>query len=312
MTLRELVWNGSERRPRALVRLTLAVAALVLVVVVVGVVFSVFSAALTLSVGFAVSFVSILLPGLLAVVLGVVVDRRRVTDLGLGFDRDWWVDLGFGLFLGAALMTVIFLLALAVGWVRVDGTFTGGSRGFLAGFALLTLQFFAVGFAEEILLRGYLLTNVAEGLVGYTSRAVAAGVAVLLSSVVFGAAHLLNPNATLVSTAGISLAGIFLAVGYVLTDELAIPVGLHVTWNLFQGGVYGFPVSGLGIDANVVDTAETGPDLFTGGAFGPEAGLLGVLGTVLGTVLVVAYVRWRYGEVRLAPGLFEPDLRWRD
>jgi hypothetical protein len=149
-------------------------------------------------------------------------------------------------------------------------------------------------------------------LVGYTSRAVAAGVAVLLSSVVFGAAHLLNPNATLVSTAGISLAGIFLAVGYVLTDELAIPVGLHVTWNLFQGGVYGFPVSGLGIDANVVDTAETGPDLFTGGAFGPEAGLLGVLGTVLGTVLVVAYVRWRYGEVRLAPGLFEPDLRWRD
>lgn len=307
-----IVWNWGERRPRAPVRLGLGVVALLATIVLVGFVLA-FALGPTVPFrGLVSRFASILVPGILAVVLAVVVDRRTVADLGLGIDRDWWLDLGFGLFLGAALMTGIFVVALAAGWVRVEGTFTGGSRGFLAGFALLTLQFLAVGVSEEVLSRGYLLTNVAEGLAGYTPRAVAAAVAVLVSSVVFGLAHLQNPNATPVSTLGISLAGVFLAAGYVLTDELAIPVGLHVTWNLFQGGVYGFPVSGLGIGSNVVDTAETGPDLFTGGAFGPEAGLLGMTAVVLGTLAVVAYVRWRYGEARLAPGLFVPELRWRD
>ncbi|MDS0297402.1 CPBP family intramembrane metalloprotease [Halogeometricum sp. S1BR25-6] len=307
-----VVWNRRERRPRAPVRLTIGVVALLTTLVAVGFLLTYVLGAPGPLGGLVSQFVSILVPGALALGLAVVVDRRTLTDLGLGLDRDWWLDLGFGLLLGAALMTGIFLLGVSVGWFRVEGTFSGGSRGFLAGFALLTLTFLAVGVSEEVLSRGYLLTNVAEGLSGYTSRTVAAGVAVLVSSVVFGLAHLQNPNATLVSMFGISLAGIFLAAGYVLTDELAIPIGLHVTWNLFQGGVYGFPVSGLGIGANVVDTVETGPDVFTGGAFGPEAGLLGMSAVVVGTVAVVAYVRWRYGEARLAPGLFVPDLRWRD
>ncbi|ELZ30982.1 caax amino terminal protease [Halogeometricum pallidum JCM 14848] len=307
-----VVWNWSERRPRAFVRLFVAVAALPVTILLIGLAFSVFPGLFGPVGGFVTTFISILLPGFVALALAVVVDRRTVADLGLGVDRDWWVDLGFGLLLGAALMTGVFVLAVALGWFRIEGTFTGGPRGFLAGFVLLTLQFLAVGVSEEVLSRGYLLTNVAEGLAGYTSRTVAAGVAVLVSSAVFGAAHFTNPNATLVSTLGISLAGIFLAAGYVLTDELAIPVGLHVTWNLFQGGVYGFPVSGLGVDANVVNTTETGPDLFTGGAFGPEAGLLGMGAVIVGTVAVVAYVRWRYGEARLAPGVFVPDLRWRN
>ena len=306
-----LVWNRDERRPRAPIRLGLGVAALLVAILLVGLAFSVLPLTGSLD-RLLATFVSILLPGIVALGLAVVVDRRTLTDLGLGLDRDWWLDLGFGLLLGAALMTGVFALGVSFGWFRVEGTFTGGSRGFLAGFALLTLQFLAVGASEEVLSRGYLLTNVAEGLAGYASRPVAAGVAVLVSSLVFGAAHLQNPNSTLVSTFGISLAGVFLAAGYVLTDEIAIPVGLHVTWNLFQGGVYGFPVSGLGIGANVVDTTETGPDVFTGGAFGPEAGLLGMSAVVLGTLSVVAYVKWRYGETRLAPGLFVPDLRWRD
>ncbi|ADQ65622.1 caax amino terminal protease [Halogeometricum borinquense DSM 11551] len=313
VNLRALVWNADERRPPAPVRLMLAVVALIVSVLLLGLFLSLFFTTTPItSASFGLSFVAILFPGVLAVGLAVVVDRRTIADLGFGFDRDWWIDLGFGLFLGAALMTAIFLVALAAGWVRVEGTLTGGSRGFLAGFTLLTIQFLAVGVSEEIVSRGYLLTNVAEGLSGYTTRFVAASTAVLFSSVVFGAAHLQNPNATLVSTVGISLAGIFLAIGYVLTDELAIPIGLHITWNLFQGGVYGFAVSGLGVSANVVDTVETGPDLFTGGAFGPEAGLLGVFAIILGTFLIIGYVRWRYGEARLAPGLFSPELRWRE
>jgi membrane protease YdiL (CAAX protease family) len=315
MRTRTPIWNAVERRPRAPVRLLAAVT--LVAVSLVG-----FGALLGLAVPpnaplaarVAAALFGTAVPGLAVLAAARFVDRRTLADLGLGFDRDWWIDLAFGLLLGAALVTAIFLVSLAAGWVRVVDTFAAGSApgGFAVGFAVLAAQFVVVGFAEELVSRGYLLTNVAEGLSGFVSDRVAVGVAVVASSAVFGAAHLGNPNATLVSALGVSLAGVFLATGYVLTDELAVPVGLHVTWNLFQGGVYGFSVSGLAVGASVVDTVETGPDAFTGGSFGPEAGLLGVFGVVLGTALVVAYVRRRYGRVEIAPALLDPDLRWRD
>ncbi|MFC6826964.1 CPBP family intramembrane glutamic endopeptidase [Halopelagius fulvigenes] len=315
MRARALVWNADERRLRSPIRLVLA--AVVVAVALFG--FSLAVNAFTplndsLPVLLVLAVGGTAAPGVAVLVAVALLDRRTFADAGLGFDRDWWVDLGFGLSLGAGLMTAIFLLALLAGWVRVTGTFVSGPRtgGFVAGMAVLTLQFVAVGFAEELVARGYLLTNVAEGLAGYVSDGAAVAVAVVVSSLAFGVAHLTNPNATLVSTLGISLAGVFLAAGYVLTDELAIPVGLHITWNLFQGGVYGFSVSGLGIETSVVATRETGPDAITGGAFGPEAGALGVGAIVLGTALIVAYVRARYGSARVSPGLPRPDLRWRD
>jgi hypothetical protein len=49
----------------------------------------------------------------------------------------------------------------------------------------------------------------------------------------------------------------------------------------------------------VIAVQEQGPDLWTGGAFGPEAGLLGVLATVAGMAAIVGWVRWRYGDLSL-------------
>lgn len=315
MRIRSIVWNADERRLRAPVRLLIASVLVLAALVLFRVAFDAFAPANPSALRPAVLKVGVsAMPGLAVLVAARWLDRRTFADAGLGFDRDWWVDLAFGLLLGAGLMTAIFLVALLAGWVRVDGTFATGSTvgGFAAGMAILTLQFVVVGFAEELVARGYLLTNVAEGLSDYLSDRVAVAVAVGVSSFVFGAAHLSNPNSTLVSTLGISLAGVFLAAGYVLTDELAIPVGLHITWNLFQGGVYGFSVSGLGIETSVVAATETGPDVVTGGAFGPEAGALGVGAVLLGTALVVYYVRVRYGSAGVSSALLEPTLRWRE
>lgn len=314
MRLRNVVWHPSERRPRAPVRI---LATLVLVVFVAGAVTLAVAGALggtdSLLARFLASIGFTLVPGLVAVGAARWVDRRTVADLGLGLDREWWVDLGFGLALGAGLMTGVFLVTLAAGWVRVDGflVVSGLPWGFAAGFAALALQYVAVGVAEELIMRGYLLKNLAEGAAGYVSRRAAVGFAVALSSLVFGAAHLQNPNATLVSTLGISLAGVFLATGYVLTGDLAIPIGVHVTWNLFQGGVFGFSVSGRGDTVSVIAITESGPEAVTGGAFGPEAGLLGVAAVLVGTAATVAYVRWRTGEARIDDRVTAPALRWR-
>jgi membrane protease YdiL (CAAX protease family) len=315
--LRRLVWNADERRPRAPVRLVvgLVVIALALVGTALGLraIRPLLSPLLVESVPVVVllTVVSGTASVIAVAAVGWLVDRRRIADFGLGLDRDWWLDLGFGFALGAALMTLVFGVELALGWIVVTGTFAPPGD-FLSEFLAVCALFLVVGVQEELLARGYLLTNLCEGLRGWLGERGSTAVAVLVSSAVFGGLHLGNPNATLVSTLSISLAGVMLAVGYVLTDDLAIPIGLHISWNLFQGGVYGFPVSGLGIDVAVVAIAQRGPDRWTGGAFGPEAGLLGVAAILLGTLAIVGYVRLRYRFVTVHPSLTTPDLRWHD
>lgn len=319
--LKGYVWSSAEQRPTMPIRLVLAIALFVVVVTVVQVAAvvvlvpteSVSDTAVTLVGGLSLQVA--LLVGTLAA--AVLLDRRRLSDLGLAVDRDWLVDLGFGLLLGAVLMTGIFLVALAAGLVRVTGTFVTDPDAltptFASGFLLITLFFVLVGVAEELLARGWLLTNVAEGAAGLgpIDRRWGVVVGIVVSSLLFGLLHASNPGASTASTAGITLAGVMLAAGFVLTGDLAIPVGLHITWNLFQGPVFGFPVSGMDFGVRAVDTAEQGPDLVTGGQFGPEAGLLGIAAVVVGTGLTVLYVRYRYGDARLDREVATPELRWR-
>ena len=232
---------------------------------------------------------------------GRFLDGRPFSGFGLRLDRAWWSDLGFGLLLGALLMTGIFLVQLAAGWVTVTGSFVAvdGEAFFPAIFAPAVL-FVCVGFYEELVSRGYQLTNLAEGLNGTVLGPKGAIVlAWILSSSVFAALHLSNPNTSALGTFNIFLAGMMLGSGYVLTGQLAIPVGLHTTWNLFQGNVFGFPVSGLDpVGATFLATQPSGPDILTGGPFGPEAGLLAPAAMAAGVGLIALRAS-RRGKVSL-------------
>ncbi|MGF1471009.1 MAG: CPBP family intramembrane glutamic endopeptidase [Rubrobacteraceae bacterium] len=241
---------------------------------------------------------------------GRFLDRRPFKDFGFHLDGGWWLDLFFGLALGAVLMAGIFLVEIAFGWIRIESTFNPNIPGtpFWLALAPPVVIFLCVGVYEEMFSRGYQLLNMAEGfnypLLGPRGAIVAAWV---LSSSIFGVLHLGNPNATLLSAFNISLAGLMLGTGYVLTGELSIPIGLHITWNFFQGTVFGFPVSGLEpIGATFISIEQGGPDLWTGGAFGPEAGLMDPIATLIGISLIALWVRLRRGRVALHTPLAEP------
>lgn len=231
---------------------------------------------------------------------GRFLDGRSFSDFGLHLNGAWWSDFVFGLLLGGFLMTGIFIVQLAAGWITVTGAFEAvGSGSFFPAILAPVALFLCVGFYEELVSRGYQLTNLAEGLntPGIGPRG-AILLAWILSSSFFGVLHLFNPNTTVLSTLNITLAGLMLGFGYVLTGELAIPIGLHVTWNLFQGNVYGFPVSGLNpVGATFLTTEQNGPNLLTGGPFGPEGGLLAPAAMVLGLGLISLRAYRRTGKL---------------
>jgi membrane protease YdiL (CAAX protease family) len=235
---------------------------------------------------------------------GHFLDRRPFSDFGFQLGAGWWLDLLFGMVLGALLMTVVFFVELGLGWIRVTGAFEiyGTDAPFAVSLLLPIIYFVCVGFSEETVSRGYQLKNAAEGLnypvLGPRGAVVLAWV---LTSVFFGVLHADNPNATPISTLNIVLAGLMLGLGYVLSGELAIPIGLHITWNLFQGTIYGFPVSGLEpFAATLLVTEQNGPKLWTGGSFGPEGGLLIPAVMLFGMSLIVLWTRLRTGKVSLS------------
>jgi hypothetical protein len=246
-------------------------------------------------------------------VTGRFLDRRWFRDFGFHLDREWWTDLGFGLALGAVLMSGIFLFELLVGWITARDLFfiARAESPFWPWFLWGLVSFVAVGIYEELLFRGYLITNLAEGLTWFeqVGRTTAVALAVLVTSLFFGVAHAGNPNATLSSTAGIVVAALMLAGGYVLTGELAIPIGIHITWNVFQGPVYGFPVSGTNGGVALVATEQSGPTVLTGGSFGPEAGVVGLVAAGIGLGLIALWVRWRDGHLRIPTELTTPERR---
>ena len=217
-------------------------------------------------------------------------DKRPIESLGLKLDIQALYDVLVGIGIAASQMGFIYAAMSILGWL----TFEGFAWEFdpinvvVKNVLLFFVIFIFVGWNEELLSRGYHLQTVASGTNLFWG--------VVVSSAVFGLLHLFNPNATLVSTTGIFFAGIFLAYGYLRTKQLWLPIGLHIGWNFFEGVVFGFPVSGLDIYA-ITRIKVTGPVLWTGGAFGPEAGLIVLPSLLVGGLLIYLFTAKRDANV---------------
>ena len=247
------------------------------------------------------SVVNCVLAVVVAAACTFLLDRRGFDALGWVPSPRWLADLAFGAILGAALISAVVGIERAAGWLIPVASHPGATVSFLLKALAL---FVAAGALEEIVFRSYMLRNLADGL-NHRSLgpvgALAAGT--LLSSALFGLVHASNPNATVLSIFNIALAGVFLAAGYLLTGRLALPLGLHVTWNYFQGAVFGVPVSGVDLGSSIFRYRQGGPSLWTGGPFGIEGGLLGLYAMLVGVVATAAWVRWREGALAMATSL---------
>lgn len=206
--------------------------------------------------------------------------RLPLSLLGLSL-KGRWKDLLAGLGVAVLLYVVGFGLSLLTGTVEVAGVQLVPSA--LLGTLLL---FLLVAVTEEVMLRGFVLGRM---LAGGMNRFVA----LFLSSALFSAMHLFNPNFALLPFVNILLAGCLLGASFLYTRNLCFPIALHWFWNWMQGPVLGYEVSGMNSGESLLTLRLTGSDLLTGGSFGFEGSLLCTVLLVVGTLAVIGYYERR-------------------
>lgn len=215
------------------------------------------------------------------------IDRKTFASLGLQTSKRSVIDTVFGFALSGLMAASVFLAMWKLGYVD-NVQFSAidlAAVGLLLG-ALLVMAL--VGFWEELVFRGYVLQNMAEGMGMKT--------AVLVSCMLYGLVHSANPNAGLLSTAIIVLFGYLRIYGYLSTGQLWLSIGMHTGWNFFQATVFGFAASGHAEAWTLVTHESSAADWLSGGEFGPEASVLTI--PVVLITLVVMRVWARGGQPR--------------
>lgn len=205
-----------------------------------------------------------------------VVERRQVSELGAAGAG---VEVGLGLAAGALLFGLVFLALWLLGAASLG---PGEGWGALSGHIAAAL---AAAVTEEIIFRGVLFRILSSWAGDAIALAVSAGL--------FGAVHAFNDGATAVSTLAIALeAGVLLVAAYLVTRRLWLPIGLHAGWNFTEGGLFGASVSG-GRAHGLLASRFDGPDLLTGGRFGPEASVVAVVLCLAAAIALFALARRR-------------------
>jgi membrane protease YdiL (CAAX protease family) len=211
-----------------------------------------------------------------------LIEQRRASELAIGPGIAPFL---IGCVIGAVLMGLVYLIFDRLGMVAfTPGTgWTGLANGLAASFAGAVI--------EELIMRA-ILFRVVEEMTGTT-------IAIAFSAILFGLLHAFNPGATVVSTSAIAIeAGVLLALGYALTRNIWLVVGLHMAWNFTEGDIFGAKVSGNAASHSLMRTTLSGPEIVTGGAFGPEASVVAVIVCLAAAIAIGALVVRRNGWQR--------------
>lgn len=223
-----------------------------------------------------------LFPLLLCFLWVKVVERRKISSLGLNKESFLIKFLkGFGI--GFALFSLVTLLMYIFDIITLDQGISLGLKSLPAILVILP-GWIIQSSTEEILTRGWLMH-----VVGAKHKPV---IGFVVSSVIFGFLHILNPGVDLISILNIILVGFMFGLYVIYTNDLWGACGIHAAWNFSQANIFGFSVSGSGVKSDsLLKFSTTGSDLLTGGAFGPEASIFSTI--VISLAIVVLIVKLR-------------------
>jgi membrane protease YdiL (CAAX protease family) len=204
--------------------------------------------------------------------------KRSLSEMGLKPVLKHSKELLVGLALGAASMTVVFLSLILSGSSEV----VSWKPHFSSEQLVYLVLYIFVGFAEEIFSRGYMMSVMRQ------TKSIS--LIIFVPSIIFALLHSMNTGVGIIPYINLALVGVLFAVMYLRSGNLWMCIGYHITWNYFQGYVYGFKVSGQAADGIITTTAKKF-SLLNGSAFGPEGGIFVTIIILVGLLFVYKYYK---------------------
>jgi uncharacterized protein len=203
------------------------------------------------------------------------IDKQSFRSIGITFKLNEFL---FGSLFG------IVLMAVGSGIIGLAGWGSYAYQGFDGpGLLKYLLMFLLVAIFEEWMVRTYLLHSLMASMNKY--------LALLLTSVLFSLLHAGNESFDLMAFTEITLAGIMLGLWYIHVGNIWFPVGVHLTWNYFQGPIFGHEVSGNPIKESLLVQTDLAEPFYSGGKFGVEGSIVGLVLTVLACLWLEWYLR---------------------
>ncbi len=198
-------------------------------------------------------------------------EKRKITEFS---KNNIGKNITFGIVLGVVLQSLTILVIYLKGGYSVISI-----NPFLFIIPALTMAFTSA-IIEEILLRGIIFRIPEEKLGSYLS--------LVISALLFGAMHLINPNSSIMAAMGLAIqAGLLLGAAYIYSRNLWFPIALHFAWNFTQSAIFGANVSGNSTSKTLITSKIEGAEWFTGGQFGPEGSIQATLFCLIPTIILL-------------------------
>lgn len=195
-------------------------------------------------------------------------------------------ELILGLLLGFVIMLTGFLSLLLINEISIQSIHFNLTELLLNGGL-----FICVAISEEILCRGYMLSNLMKSYNKY--------VALAISALLFSLLHIANDFISILNLFDLFIAGILLGICYIFTQRLWFAIALHFSWNFFQGTIFGFNVSGND-HYSLLQINYSNPSIWNGGGFGFEGSVLSIVFQVVAIYLIYDHYNNKRFKLSLA------------
>lgn len=197
------------------------------------------------------------------------IDRKSLVSLGLDFNNQLWNAI-------AGMMLAVFIVGTGSLILKVTGNLKWTDilfdpRALFLAFGSIIL----VAFYEELIFRGYILSNLMDSF----SKWPALGISALL----FMFFHWNGTSAVgLFPLLNTLIVGLILGLNYIYTRNLWFSICFHAAWKFFERPLLGFP--GEGSVQTLLQTDLRGDENITGGASGLEGSYIFVVISLLGLI----------------------------
>lgn len=221
-------------------------------------------------------------------------ERKPLRAMLWEFSFNQWKPLAWGLLAGVGEVLLVFGVMTVFGITHSTwGLAAVPVSTFVLALGWILASAILGPVVEEALNRGYWFQNIQRGW--------GLAAAVIVTSLLFGGLHLLNPNAEILGALNITLSAITYVLGLLWLRSLWFPIGWHAAWNFAQFFIVGLPNSGISVSSmglngtTLLATTVSGPRWLTGGDFGMEASVIRTI-ILIGIITGILWLKQRRAQ----------------